>query len=587
MRSSSAKRAFHSLTTMTAAALLIFALFLMPMTFRAQAAEGDDDVIENVANGTVRIFTKTSTGVGTGSGFAVGTVGEATDIFVTNRHVIWDDSANGISSEIYIVLDDESVIYQMLCERTQNGWEDTDSLYKVVINRGPNLVKCEVLYTTTGYPDFAILKAERAVSERTVLPLAPAESARRGSTVWAVGYPASADGIGSDFMVTPIDGRYGYYELPITGSPNQSIVSSGSVSKFTKFASADNTNVIVHKAEINHGNSGGPLVRADGVVVGINTYGYNDQEYSMSLYIDYAIEKLSELGIPVTMASDNPASEPTEEPAPKPTEEPNRMPAAGETYILLLCDESGGEISRLEDTNNTGSATFSLPGAAQRSGYTFRGWAADRGGAASYSADGQITLTEPGITTLYTVYEKDAFPTGAIVIIAVAAVALIAIIAIFASRSKAAKRTPPSVPAPPPQLQPNTAGQRQNGHLSAPPGDSLRLQSLSGAFGNRRFAISNPMRIGRDPARNDLVYPAQTPGVSGTHCQILTEHDGLYLQDLGSTYGTFYNQTKLQPHQKVKLREGDVISLGGRDESFRIALSSRAAAQQPSGTPGI
>lgn len=560
MRSLSIKNVCFRLTTV-AATLLMFVSLLLPGIPCAKAAE-DDDAIENTANGTVRIFTKNAAGYGMGSGFAVGRIGEATDTFVTNWHVIWDSSANKVCKEIYIVLDDESIIVQDYYEEDENGTlKATGYYHDLTIKPGPNLLKCEVIYTTTGYPDFAILRAERAITERTALPLAKAESVKRGSMVWAVGYPASADGINGEYFQLP-NGSI-ILEYPVTGSVGQSIVSGGQVSKFTKFTEAGNTDVIVHKADINHGNSGGPLVRADGAVIGINTYGYGDQdasEYSISVYIDYVIDKLAELNIPFVAASDPDLSA---------DQDPSAEGSA--TYTLVLCDESGGEISRLEDTNDAGSAAFTLPDAAQRSGYTFRGWATARNAEASYSAGGQITLTKPGTTTLYAAYEKNAFPEGAIVLAAAAAVGLAVIVILFVRKARPAP-TPAPVPAPTP--------------MPAPADSGLRLQSISGAFGSRRFAISRNMRIGRDPARNDLVYPAQTPGVSATHCQILTEHDGLYLQDLGSTYGTFHNQKKLQPHQKVRLREGDMISLGRPDESFRIELSSHAA-QQPAGAPRV
>ena len=45
----------------------------------------------------------------------------------------------------------------------------------------------------------------------------------------------------------------------------------------------------------------------------------------------------------------------------------------------------------------------------------------------------------------------------------------------------------------------------------------------------------------------------------------------LYLQDLGSTYGTFLSDgRKLSPSQAVELREGDSFSLGSQRERFIV-----------------
>lgn len=103
------------------------------------------------------------------------------------------------------------------------------------------------------------------------------------------------------------------------------------------------------------------------------------------------------------------------------------------------------------------------------------------------------------------------------------------------------------------------------------PGDTgLRFQGVEGVFRGQRFAVTSQLRIGRDPARNDFVYPAGTGGISGVHCQ-LTYRDGqLYIQDLGSTYGTFVNGRKLAPQETAPLRPGDRFSLGSEKESFTI-----------------
>ncbi len=104
------------------------------------------------------------------------------------------------------------------------------------------------------------------------------------------------------------------------------------------------------------------------------------------------------------------------------------------------------------------------------------------------------------------------------------------------------------------------------------PGDTgLRFQGVSGVFAGQRFAITPQLRLGRDPARSDFVYPAGTQGVSGLHCMLLYQSGQLFIQDLGSTYGTFLNGgVKLTPNQPALLRIGDTFSLGSPKETFVI-----------------
>ncbi len=63
-------------------------------------------------------------------------------------------------------------------------------------------------------------------------------------------------------------------------------------------------------------------------------------------------------------------------------------------------------------------------------------------------------------------------------------------------------------------------------------------------------------RIGRSPA-ND--FTINDPSVSGAHCEIVVEARSVRLKDLGSTNGTFVNQT---PVQEALLRPGQRIRLG-------------------------
>lgn len=104
----------------------------------------------------------------------------------------------------------------------------------------------------------------------------------------------------------------------------------------------------------------------------------------------------------------------------------------------------------------------------------------------------------------------------------------------------------------------------------------LRLQGTGGNFAGRRFAVSGRIRIGRDPSRNELVYPQGSQGISGVHCEIHIREGKLYLCDMGSTYGTYLRGKKIPARQEIELQAGDTFCLGSPQESFTIVRKAGA-----------
>jgi len=156
-----------------------------------------------------------------------------------------------------------------------------------------------------------------------------------------------------------------------------------------------------------------------------------------------------------------------------------------------------------------------------------------------------------------------------IIIDVVAVAALIALALVLAKKKSAA--------APSPVLTSVSAAVPKSTAVSAAPvptvdnANDLRFQCVRGAFAGKRFSIDGTVRIGRDPARNDLVYPENTQGISGVHCILILKNGVLTLQDLGSTYGTFINGgQRLAANQSVELKIGDRFTLGSDREEFVI-----------------
>jgi len=167
----------------------------------------------------------------------------------------------------------------------------------------------------------------------------------------------------------------------------------------------------------------------------------------------------------------------------------------------------------------------------------------------------------------------------------VALIAVVAVIIVVVSSRNKASQTPvmpaPSSVQPVSSYQPAGSSFQPTGYQPAggssyqapQPGDGRpRLQCLYGAFSGKRFSLENSVRIGRDPGKNDLVFPQNTQGVSGVHCVLMVDGSSVWLKDLGSTYGTYVaGGRRLAANEAVQLQIGDKFWLGSENEVFVIA----------------
>lgn len=424
---------------------LLVTFLLTQLSLPALAANGGKAAAES-RSGVVRVIALRPDGVySLGSAFGIGEAGKPTDIFITNHHVIYGT----YELESGAVADLPAVSVWIL----KNGiaWNPVTGLDTT------QCIPCEIIYAEkTGYPDMAILKAAEVWDDRVALPLLDDEKTlEAGDAVYALGYPSSSDFTEQNF----------YGEKLVAGIEDVTIT-SGVVSRFTTSATFGNTRLIQHDAQINHGNSGGPLLNEDGVVIGINTYGFGqdvdtgDGQSFASVRISHVKKVLDDMDIPYDVD-----------------------------------DDSGAMIA----------------------------------------------------------------------VVAVGALVVVALIALVVLKSRS-KPAPAPVPMSP--IQPTAPA----APVMAPVDMQPRLQCLSGAFAGQRFSIEGSVRIGRDPARNDLVFPSDTQGISGVHCVVMVEGDTIWLKDLGSTYGTFLNGgQRLAASEAVQIKIGDKFWLGSENEVFVIA----------------
>ena len=71
------------------------------------------------------------------------------------------------------------------------------------------------------------------------------------------------------------------------------------------------------------------------------------------------------------------------------------------------------------------------------------------------------------------------------------------------------------------------------------PGRRIEVVCERGPIKGSRVAGFDRVRIGRNPASCQMIYPDGTPGLSREHCEIMLSSSGIVVTDLNSSYGTF------------------------------------------------
>jgi S1-C subfamily serine protease len=159
-------------------------------------------------------------------------------------------------------------------------------VYKVALMRD---LEVEVtLNRASVSTDFAIMSLQDAIAPPHSLALGSSADVKQTETVWTLGFP---------------DVQVDFANLtPLSFTASDVTVGSGTVSKLVDM---DNTNFIQHNAPMSFGNSGGPLVNDNGVVIGINAQGTDvaGGDYNYSVSIDQVKTALDKLAIEYTSSS--------------------------------------------------------------------------------------------------------------------------------------------------------------------------------------------------------------------------------------------------------------------------------------------
>jgi len=451
------------------------------------------DVVRNPITGE---FKESDLFVQVGTGFLVGVDDTAEFRYVvTNYHVINRTFFLDLQAPYRINREDEIGIYLV---RARDDYVP--------------LTTYDTLMTT----DLAIMEIDprHRLFGYEVLEMGHIGMVNRGDDIYAIGFPGTAQ-IATDLT---------------TAHFTDSTITKGIVSRIT---TKDGVPVIQSDTAISGGNSGGPMVNKDGIVVGIVSSGmqYDIDGALIPLNVNYAVQVdeltsfLGSRGIPFKEAGAAPATT-TPEPAPEPTPTPEPAPAP---------------------------------------------------------------TPEPPVVVTPPVVEQDSGIPVLYLVLGGAALLLIAVLAVVLSKGKKptavsagpAMPPPPIMPSPPTQRATAPATQAGPGVTAAAApvtraksaGPKAAVKGISGQFAGQTIElVQGQLVIGRDPKSAQLVYPQSADDISRKHLTIRYEESTkkFTLED-SSSNGTFLmSNQRLESGKLHYMSSGDRFYLADTKEVFEL-----------------
>ena len=438
--------------------------------------------------------------------------------------------------------------------------------------------------------DYAILNLSSQLYDRTYLPIRSSATVQQTEEAYSLGFP----------------GEVKYFQDVNTYTSDDVTIASGRVNKINTIGGVD---YIQTSTQFTSGNSGGPLVDANGAVIGIcqgNTSDGFDKDYFYAIAIDQLTKSLDSLGIEYTSADAAAApapaeTEPAQEDAQAPAEtapEATPVPAADKTALSALVTDMEGMDLNEYTQDSAAVLTEALTNAQNVL-------------ANDAATQEEIDAAETALNDAFVGLEAGGGNMMLVVIGIVAAVVIVVVIVIVVVVSKKKKKpeeanqyayeapaprpapvqppvnnggfapvnpvTPPTTPV----RYPNS-GAGETSVLSQGAGETTVLNqgssettvlkqnvnygSLTRKKNGENIKINSAQFIiGKERAKVSYCVVDNT-SVSRTHAQIVNRGGAVYLVDMRATNGTFLNGVRLNPGQEAALKNGDVILLA--DEEF-------------------
>lgn len=519
------------------------------MALPVQATEGDAAVstvtatTEDPANGILQVMLAYEDDGGKRTYFTGGTCFLINEEYVvTNKHIFDLDTKDSKTD-----LTTREIIMDTL---DLDKLEDNDPHLKLFVfaNRDTNVEATVHENAQSDVLDFAALKLSEKIYGRQPLVLGDSNTITQRDNIFAYGFPA--DSIQNKNFNTKDDVS----------------ISSGIISKVTVTGSVD---VIEHTAQLNNGNSGGPLLNEAGEVVGINEFIVDQKNYSVQ--INAIKEILDTWGIPY----------PPNPPDPNPTVEElqEKIEAA---KVLNLDGYTEESVQAFQDSiADAESVAASNPDTAAIQS------AIDAISAAQSGLE-KIPVPDDGSGQEPEPKGTNWFLIGGIIVIAVIVIVVVIIIVVVSSnKKKKAKQVPPS----PQPIQSNTPPVQQGSYQTPPQedgaGETTLLDSgagettlLSGGMGGAYLIrkkngekiqiTSQNFAIGKERRRVNYCISDNT-SVSRYHVVITKKGSDYYAADQKSSNFTFVNGVQLSPYQETLLTDRSTLKIS--DEEFEFHIS--------------
>ena len=430
--------------------------------------------------------------------------------------------------------------------------------------------------------DYAVLALKDSLTKRTPLAIRNSETLQQTEGVYALGFPAD---------IGDIDDRnfYGTEDVTITtGNVNK----IGAMSfKTTDGGKYDSVNCIESGAKTTAGNSGGPLVDANGNVVGISAAGNTNR--NIAIASAELIKVLDALGIKYIPAG----------------EVNTDVTSSGTESEAATVDTSDLE-GAIEDAKAYKSEEYTAESFAKLTAAL-----ADAEDALDATEQNDIDTAESKLEDAINSLEAKSGMSTVVIIAIVAGAAIVILLIIIILVVALGKKKPAPAPAPapvqrpvapapaqrpavaPPVQRPAVAPPVQRPVAPAPVANAAETTVLSQDSGettvlnqgagettvlsqvvnggaivrtsnNERIPITSAeFTIGRERKSVDYCVGGNT-NVSRVHARFVVRDDKTYIVDNKAANGTFVNGVKARAGQEIELKNGDKILLA--DEAFEF-----------------